>query len=217
VRYVRVAAVGLLVASAMILPSSEASARCWHNGWGWRCGPGLLALPFIAAGTVVAGAAAIATAPVRAIFGPPYYTTPPAYYPPSGYYPPPGYYRPPGYYYGPPSPPQCAAPSSTLPVFPSSRAGRGSSRPSAMPCRGCRWPRHDDCRRWPGGERRRPVIRFRTGRAPTVNLLVVKFRDCQSGSESPKTDYPSSCNDRRVALPPAAVVSVETVRSVAKR
>ena len=55
-RYVRVAALGLLVASAIVLPSSEASARCWHNGWGWRCGPGLLALPFVAAGAVIAGA-----------------------------------------------------------------------------------------------------------------------------------------------------------------
>jgi hypothetical protein len=98
VRYGRVAAVGLLVASAIILPTSEASARCWHNGWGWRCGPGLLALPFVAAGAVVAGAAAIATAPVRAIVGPPYYAPPPAYYPPPGYY-----YGPPGYYYGPPA------------------------------------------------------------------------------------------------------------------
>ena len=93
-RYGRVAAVGLLLASAIVLPTSEASARCWHNGWGWRCGPGLLALPFVAAG---AGAAAIATAPVRAIFGPPYY-----YPPPPAYYGPPGYYAPPGYYYGPP-------------------------------------------------------------------------------------------------------------------
>src|ERR1700746_3851472 len=77
VRYGRVAALGLLLASAIVLPTSEASARC---GWGWRCGPGLLALPFIAAGAVVAGAAAIATAPVRAIVGPPYYAPAPAYY-----------------------------------------------------------------------------------------------------------------------------------------
>ena len=96
-RYGRVAAAGLLIASVIILPSSEASARCWRNGWGWHCGPGLLALPFVAAGAVVAGAAAIATAPVRAVFGPPYYPLP-AYY-----YPPPGYYAP-GYYYGPPPP-----------------------------------------------------------------------------------------------------------------
>ena len=102
--YLRVAAVGLLVASAIVLPSSEASARCWRHGWG--CGPGLLSLPFVAAGAVVAGAAAIATAPVRAIVGPPYYAPPPAYYPPPGYYPQPGYYAPPGYYYGPPAPPR---------------------------------------------------------------------------------------------------------------
>jgi hypothetical protein len=103
VRYGRLAAVGLLVASAIVLPTSEASARCWNHGWGWRCGPGLLALPFVAAGAVVAGAAAIATAPVRAIVGPPYYAPPPAYYPTPGYSTP-GYYPPGGYYYGPPPP-----------------------------------------------------------------------------------------------------------------
>ena len=94
--YVRVAAVGLLVTSALVLQPSEASAGCWHHGWGWGCGPGLLALPFVAAGAVVTGAAAIATAPVRAIVGPPYYAPPPAYYPPPGYYPQPGYYAPAG-------------------------------------------------------------------------------------------------------------------------
>ena len=97
--YRRITAVGLLVASVTLLQTSEASARCWYNGWGWRCGPGLLALPFVAAGAVVAGAAAVATAPVRAIVGPPYYVPPPAYYVP------PGYYTPPGYYYGPSPPP----------------------------------------------------------------------------------------------------------------
>ena len=100
VRYGRVAAVGLLVASAIVLPTSKASARWWYNGWGWRCGPGLLALPFVAAGAVVVGATAIATAPVRAIVGPPYHAPPPAYYPPPGYYPPAGYY------YRPPAPPR---------------------------------------------------------------------------------------------------------------
>jgi hypothetical protein len=30
-------------------------------GYGWRCGPGLLALPFIAAGAVVAGRAAVSS------------------------------------------------------------------------------------------------------------------------------------------------------------
>jgi hypothetical protein len=58
-------------------------------------------LPFVAAGAVVAGAAAIVTAPVRAIVGPPYYAPPPAYYPQPDYFAP-GYYAPPGYYYGPP-------------------------------------------------------------------------------------------------------------------
>jgi hypothetical protein len=99
-RYGRSAAVALLAASAVVLPMSEASARCWNNGWGWHCGPGLLALPFVAAGAVVAGAATIATAPVRAIVGPGYYGPPPAYYgPPPGYYYPPGYYAPPPGYY----------------------------------------------------------------------------------------------------------------------
>ena len=69
--YGRVIAVGMLIASAIVLPTSEASARCWHNGWGWRCGPGLLALPFVAAGAVVAGAAAIATAPCERSSGRP--------------------------------------------------------------------------------------------------------------------------------------------------
>jgi hypothetical protein len=102
-RYARVVAVGFLTATAaLVLPTSEASARC---GWGWRCGgPGLLALPFVAAGAVVAGAATIATAPVRAIVGPPYYAPPPGYYygPGPGYYgPPPGYYYPSQGYHGP--------------------------------------------------------------------------------------------------------------------
>jgi hypothetical protein len=87
----RAAAVALVVASASLLPMHEASARCWNNGWGWHCGPGLLALPFIAAGTAVA----IAAAPVQALAGPPYYGPPPAYYypPAPGYY----YYPPPAY------------------------------------------------------------------------------------------------------------------------
>jgi hypothetical protein len=87
--FARSAVLAVSVAVAALVPLSEASARCWNNGWGWRCGPGLLALPFVVAGTAVAGAAAIVTAPVRAITGPPY-----GYYPP-GYYPPPGYYYPP--------------------------------------------------------------------------------------------------------------------------
>jgi hypothetical protein len=98
-RLTRAAAVALVVASTALLPMREASARCWHNGWGWQCGPGLLALPFVAAGTAVA----VATAPVWAMAGRPYYG------PYSGPYygPPPGYYYPPpapGYYYPPPMP-----------------------------------------------------------------------------------------------------------------
>jgi hypothetical protein len=99
--YTRGAALALLVASASLAPLSHADARCWRNGWGWHCGgPGLLALPFVAAGAVVAGAATVATAPIAAVAGAPgpYYGPPPGYY---GYYgPPPGYY---GYgYYGQP-------------------------------------------------------------------------------------------------------------------
>ncbi|HWD59216.1 MAG TPA: hypothetical protein VG308_13095 [Stellaceae bacterium] len=89
--HTRGAALALLVAGASLVPLSDASAHCWR----WHCGPPLIALPFIAAGAVVAGAAAIATAPVRAIVGPAYYGPPPAYYAP-----PPGYYG----YYGAPAP-----------------------------------------------------------------------------------------------------------------
>lgn len=85
----RAAAVALVVASASLLPIHEASARCWHNGWGWHCGPGPLALPFVVAGAAVAAA----TAPFY--YGPGYYAPPP----PAYYYPPA-----PGYYYPPPMP-----------------------------------------------------------------------------------------------------------------
>jgi|HubBroStandDraft_1064217.scaffolds.fasta_scaffold2284935_1 hypothetical protein len=102
--YSRGAALALLVASASAIPLHDASAWCR-----WRCGPGpLIALPFIAAGAVVAGAATIATAPIAAVAGAPgpYYAPPPGYYP--GYYGPPpgyyGYYGQPGYTYGAPAP-----------------------------------------------------------------------------------------------------------------
>jgi len=85
--YTRGAALALLVASASMVPLSDASARCW------RCGPPFFLWPFVAAGAVVAGAAAIATAPVAAVAGAPYYG--PRYYPP-----PPAYYYPPPTYYG---------------------------------------------------------------------------------------------------------------------
>jgi hypothetical protein len=100
--YTRGAALALLVVSASAIPLHDASAWCR-----WRCGPGpWIALPFIATGAIVAGAAAVATAPVRAIAGPGYYGPPPGYYAPPGYYgPPPGYYMPqPGYAPGGPSP-----------------------------------------------------------------------------------------------------------------
>ena len=99
--YTRGAALALLVASASLVPLSDASAHCWR----WHCGgPGILALPFAAAGAVVAGAATIATAPFAVVAGAsgPYYPPPPRYYgPPPGYYYGSGYY--PGYYYGAPS------------------------------------------------------------------------------------------------------------------
>lgn len=98
--YTSGAALALLVASASLAPLSHADARCWR----WHCGgPGILALPFVAAGAVVAGAATIVTAPVRAVVGPtgPYYAPPPGYYgPPPGY----GYYGQPGYTPGAPAP-----------------------------------------------------------------------------------------------------------------
>ena len=93
--YTRVAILAALAAGASLAPVSDASARCWR----WHCGPPLLALPFVAAGAVVAGAAALAPDPVRALAGPPYYGPPPGYYgPPPAYY----YAPPPGYAYGAP-------------------------------------------------------------------------------------------------------------------
>ena len=96
--YTRGAAAALLVASASLIPLSDANARCW------RCGPGPIFWPFAAAAAVVGTAAAVATAPFRAFApSPAYYYPPPAYYPPSAYYGPPGYYYPaPGYYDQPP-------------------------------------------------------------------------------------------------------------------
>lgn len=103
--YTRGAALALLVASAAVAaPLSHADARCWR----WHCGgPGLLALPFVAAGAVVAGAVTIATAPVRVVTGAvpnPYYYRPRPYYygPPPYYYG--GYYGQPGYTPGAPAP-----------------------------------------------------------------------------------------------------------------
>ena len=92
--YSRGAALALLVVGTSAAPLHEADAWCR-----WRCGPRLLALPFVAAGAVIAGAATVATAPVRAIAGPGYYGPPPGYYAP-GYYGPASYYGPPPGYYG---------------------------------------------------------------------------------------------------------------------
>jgi hypothetical protein len=92
--YTRGAALALLVASASLVPLSEASA---HR---WRGGPFFL-WPFAAAAAVVGTAAAVATAPFAAVAPRSYYAPPPGYYaPPPAYYPPPPGYYPPGYYYG---------------------------------------------------------------------------------------------------------------------
>ncbi|HXC27482.1 MAG TPA: hypothetical protein VNV38_05950 [Stellaceae bacterium] len=91
--YSRGAALALLVVGASAVPLHDASAWCR-----WRCGPPLIALPFVAAGAILAGAATVATAPIRAIAGPGYYGPPPGYYAPGYYAPPPAYYG----YYGPP-------------------------------------------------------------------------------------------------------------------
>jgi hypothetical protein len=88
--YTRGAALALLAGAASLLPLSEASAGCWR----WHCGPGIFALPFVVAGAAVAGAAAVATAPLAVVGGPGYYGPRPyygygyrrAYYAPRPYY-----------------------------------------------------------------------------------------------------------------------------------
>ena len=82
-----------IVATVVAAPFADADA---HR----RRGPGIW--PFVAGAAVLGTAAAIATAPLRAV-APPYYYSPyyypPGYYAPSyyGYYGAPGYYAP-GYY-----------------------------------------------------------------------------------------------------------------------
>ena len=97
----RIAISVALVAGLAAVPLSPALA--WHHHRGFFP----LFWPFAAAGAVVGTAGAIATAPVRAVVGPPaYYYPPPGpnpYYSPyaaspSYYTPPPGYAPPPGYY-----------------------------------------------------------------------------------------------------------------------
>jgi hypothetical protein len=88
--YTRGAALALLVGAASLIPLSDASAGCWR----WHCGPGIFALPFVVAGAAVAGAAAVATAPLAVVGGPGYYGYGPRpyYYRPYAYYPRPYYY-----------------------------------------------------------------------------------------------------------------------------
>lgn len=89
----RIALSTALVGALAAVPFSTAEAHYRHGF--------PLFWPFVAATAVVGTAAAIATAPIRAITSPYYYGPPAAYYPPPqpAYYPPPGYYGNP-YYYG---------------------------------------------------------------------------------------------------------------------
>jgi len=84
----------VLATGLAAVPLSSASA---HRGY---CGP--LCWPFAAAAAVVGTAAFVATAPIRAVAGAPYYPyygAAPAYYPPApAYYAPPAYYGAPAYY-----------------------------------------------------------------------------------------------------------------------
>jgi len=79
-----------VVAVAALVATPLSSAQAHRHGFP-------LFWPFFAGAAVVGTAAAIATAPFRAVASPYYYGPPAAYYPP----PPPAYYAP-GYYYGPP-------------------------------------------------------------------------------------------------------------------
>jgi len=82
----RIALSATLVAALAALPFSTAQAYR-HRGFP-------LFWPFVAGAAVVGTAAAIATAPLRAVAAAPYYYGPP---PAPYYYPPPAYYAP-GYY-----------------------------------------------------------------------------------------------------------------------
>ena len=92
----RIAISALFAAALLALPLSAAKAQYY----GPPCNPFPLTWPFCLAGAVVGTAAAIATAPFRAVAGGPYYGYygQPYYPPPAPYYPP-RYYGPP-YYYG---------------------------------------------------------------------------------------------------------------------
>jgi len=92
----RIAISALFAAGLAALPLSAAKAQYY----GPPCNPFPLTWPFCLAGAVVGTAAAIATAPFRAVAGGPYYGYygQPYYPPPAPYYPP-RYYGAP-YYYG---------------------------------------------------------------------------------------------------------------------
>jgi hypothetical protein len=102
----RTVAVAALAVALAVAPLGAASA---HDRFFHRGGP--LFLPLALGAAVVAGAFAIATAPVRALAAVPYYA--PGYYPPPApyyaqapayYAQPPAYYAPPPGYYPPPPP-----------------------------------------------------------------------------------------------------------------
>ena len=85
----RIALPALFAAGLLALPLSAAKAQYY----GPPCTPFPLTWPFCVAGAVVGTAAAIVSAPFRAVAGYPYYY---GYYPPRYYAPPPPYYPPPG-------------------------------------------------------------------------------------------------------------------------
>jgi len=88
----RIAMSAVFVAGLLALPFSAANAQYY----GPPCTPFPLTWPICVAGAVVGTAAAVVSAPFRAVAAPPYYYGPaPAryYYPPPPYYPPP-YYAP---------------------------------------------------------------------------------------------------------------------------
>ena len=110
-------ACAVVACAVTVTPVTSASARHYHYGVIGVLGAAIVGAaaavataPFRALGAVTAPLAAPGYyAPPRAYYGPgPYYAPPPAYYvpPPPAYYgPPPGYYAPPAYgppAYGPP-------------------------------------------------------------------------------------------------------------------
>jgi hypothetical protein len=86
----RIAIPAVLVAGLAALPVSAANAQYY----GPPCTPFPLTWPFCVVGAVVGTAAAVVTAPFRAVAAPPYYYAPP----PAPYYPPPPANPPPAYY-----------------------------------------------------------------------------------------------------------------------